>query len=195
MRAEVNRMEHELNNVDEMEQEAKFKIITLEDEEDSSSKQYIEDIQRKITILYEEFRNWVKENQESDTYIARKAKLKEESDKLILLAKFQMQKVKENERFQDSLEKGKELVADASEWLVDGVKVVMQQESVRKISSNVEDVVIQVKENERIKEGVKSFKKGTLKLAESAFNGLKKVLDDTQESEIEVQDDEKNNNL
>lgn len=188
-------MEHELNNVDEMEQEAKFKIITLEDEEDSSSKQYIEDIQRKITILYEEFRNWVKENQESDTYIARKAKLKEESDKLILLAKFQMQKVKENERFQDSLEKGKELVADASEWLVDGVKVVMQQESVRKISSNVEDVVIQVKENERIKEGVKSFKKGTLKLAESAFNGLKKVLDDTQESEIEVQDDEKNNNL
>lgn len=191
----MNRMEHELNNVDEMEQEAKFKIITLEDEEDSSSKQYIEDIQRKITILYEEFRNWVKENQESDTYIARKAKLKEESDKLILLAKFQMQKVKENERFQDSLEKGKELVADASEWLVDGVKVVMQQESVRKISSNVEDVVIQVKENERIKEGVKSFKKGTLKLAESAFNGLKKVLDDTQESEIEVQDDEKNNNL
>lgn len=191
----MNRMEHELNNVDEMEQEAKFKIITLKDDEDSSSKQYIEDIQRKITILYAEFRNWVKENQESATYLDRKAKLKEESDKLILLAKIQMQKVKENDRFQDSLEKGKEFVVDASDWLVDGVRVVMQQESVRKISSNVEDVVIQVKDNERVKEGVKSFKKGTLKFAESAFNGLKKVLDDTQESETEVQDDEKNNNL
>ena len=45
-------------------------------------------------------------------------------------------------------------------------------------------MVQNVKRDERVKQGVSSIKRGTLKLAESAFAGLKKVLDEQTEGEV-----------
>lgn len=187
-----------LDDVSSMEQEAKYTIITLEDEEtDSQAKQIFTDVQDKLNTLYSEFRIWLKENQESEKVAERKAWLKAESDKLLASAKVQTQKLKENENLQDAIRKGGKLANDTGSWIVDtlqdGVHEVMKNETVQKITTNVDDVIHQVKHDERVKQGVTSFKKGTLKLAESAFKGLKKVLD--TESEIEVQNDEKNNDL
>lgn len=187
-----------LDDVSNMEQEAKYTIITLEDEEtDSQAKQIFTDVQDKLNTLYSEFRIWLKENQESEKVAERKAWLKAESDKLLASAKVQTQKLKENENLQDAIRKGGKLANDTGSWIVDtlqdGVHEVMKNETVQKITTNVDDVIHQVKHDERVKQGVTSFKKGTLKLAESAFKGLKKVLD--TESEIEVQNDEKNNDL
>lgn len=187
-----------LDDVSSMEQEAKYTIITLEDEEtDSQAKQIFTDVQNKLNTLYSEFRIWLKENQESEKVAERKAWLKAESDKLLASAKVQTQKLKENENLQDAIRKGGKLANDTGSWIVDtlqdGVHEVMKNETVQKITTNVDDVIHQVKHDERVKQGVTSFKKGTLKLAESAFKGLKKVLD--TESEIEVQNDEKNNDL
>lgn len=187
-----------LDDVSSMEQEAKYTIITLEDEEtDSQAKQIFTDVQDKLNTLYSEFRIWLKENQESEKVAERKAWLTAESDKLLASAKVQTQKLKENENLQDAIRKGGKLANDTGSWIVDtlqdGVHEVMKNETVQKITTNVDDVIHQVKHDERVKQGVTSFKKGTLKLAESAFKGLKKVLD--TESEIEVQNDEKNNDL
>lgn len=194
--------ERNLADVDHMEQEAKYTIIRLEDEEeDSTAKKNLQEISERLTILYHEFREWLKENAESDRVQEQKAKLKKESDRLILLAQEQMQRLKENEELQKTLNKGIKIAADTGNWIYDtvndGVKEVMKKESVAKLAQNVEDVVQTIKQDERVKQGVVSFKKGTLKLAEHAFHGLQKALDteNTDESEIEVQENEKNNNL
>ena len=63
----------------------------------------------------------------------------------------------------------------------------------------MEAVVQSVKNDERVKKGVATFKKGTLRLAESAYAGLKKVLEekeDTPSADLtEVSDDETNHDL
>lgn len=195
--------ERNLNDVDDMEQKAKYTIITLEDEEDidSKSKQVLHDVSDKLTILYNEFREWMKVNAQSDRVQEQKEKLKAESDHLLQMAKDQMQKLKENEDLQKTIDKGIKIATDTGNWIYetvnDGVNEVMKKESVAKLVSNVDEVVQSVKQDERVKQGVVSLKKNTLKLAEQAFNGLKKALDTehTVESEAEVQENEKNNNL
>lgn len=195
--------ERNLNDVDDMEQKAKYTIITLEDEEDidSKSKQVLHDVSDKLTILYSEFREWMKVNAQSDRVQEQKEKLKAESDHLLQMAKDQMQKLKENEDLHKTIDKGIKIATDTGNWIYetvnDGVNEVMKKESVAKLVSNVDEVVQSVKQDERVKQGVVSLKKSTLKLAEHAFNGLKKALDTehTEESEAEVQENEKNNNL
>lgn len=194
--------ERNLEEINYMEQEAKYTIIRLEDEEeDSTAKQALQDISEKLTVLYSEFRTWLKENAESERVQERKAWLKKESDRLLMSAQEQMLKLKENEDVQQALQKGMKIAADTGVWLYDtvndGVKEVMKNENVKKLAHNVDDVVQSIKQDERVKQRVVSFKKGTLKLAEHAFHGLQKAFDteNTEESKIEVQENEKNNNL
>lgn len=190
------------NNLDEvnhMEEEAKFTIIKMVEEE-PNSKQILLEVSDKLAALYQSFRIWLKENHDSEQMQVQIAKLKAENERLMLLAKIQIQKLKENEDLQRTLEKGVKLASETGTWLYetvqDGVKEILKHEQVQKFTNNVDDTVTQWKQDERVKQGVKSFKKGTLKVAETAYIGLKKVLDDnTDESKTEVLVNEKNNNL
>lgn len=199
----MNRMDNEtLEDVKHMEEEAKYKIITLEDEEEptSNSIKILYDCKEAVNKLYAQFHEWWKENQNSEEVKARKEKLKQDSDRLIQTAKVQLQKLQENEELKDALNKGVKVAADTGTWVLqtlsEGVDELRKSEGGQKVEAYVSSVV----HDERVKQSVTSLKKGTLKLAESAFEGLKKVLDDsdetnTEESEIEVLNNEKNNNL
>ncbi len=181
-------MSHEqYDDVSDMEEEAKFKIITLEDEEetkDSQAKRIIADCQAGIAQLYRTFREWLAENQNSDEVKARKEKLKMESDKLIRAAKDQLKKLQENEDLKRVVNKGVQMAADTGAWVMDtvseGIHDLKESESGKKIGAMVQNV----KQDERVKQGVSSIKRGTLKLAESALAGLKKVLDEQTEGEV-----------
>lgn len=182
-----------------MEEEARFQIITVEDEEALSSQgsKIMTDCKEAIAQLYANFREWVKDANDSEEIKAKKAKLKQESDKLIALAKEQLRKLQENEDLRKAVNKGVKAASDTGAWvkqtLSDGVSEFRKSESGQK----VESMVHSVKNDERVKQGVASFKKGTLKVAESAYKGLKKVLDDdkTADDQAEVADYEKNNDL
>ena len=192
--------EHDYDN-DEimgMEEEARFKIITLEDEEDenhtdSQGKKIIADCKAAVTQLYVSFREWYQENQNSDEMKARMEKLKADSDKLIRSAKEQLNKLKENEDVKRVVNKGVTIAVDTGTRVMDavneGVRELRNSESGQKVGAMVQNV----KNDERVKQGVSSLKKGTLKLAESAFEGLKKVLE--EQTEGEVSQDEADNDL
>lgn len=190
-----------LDDVKQMEEEAKYTIITMEDDEEATSQsaKILYDCKEAVTKLYAQFHDWWKENQNSDEYKARKEKLKQESDRLIMTAKVQIQRLQENEELKDAVNKGVKVAADTGTWVLqtlsEGVSELRKSEGGKKVESVVHSVV----QDERVKQGVTSLKKGTLKLAESAYEGLKKVLDDrddtSTESEAEVLSDEKNNNL
>lgn len=201
----MNQWNHNMEDVNDMEDAAKYTIITLEDEEEgtfsSQNAQILTDCKEAVTKLYMEFREWLRENQESAEVQARKEKLKQESDRLIQRAKEQMQKLQENENLCYAVNKGIQAAADTGSWVMhtlgDGVRVIRNSESGQKVQMAVHNVA----NDDRVKKGVASFKKGTLRVAESAFEGLKKVLDDehngtkTEESETEVLKHEENNNL
>lgn len=189
-------------DVKHMEEEVKYTIFTLEDEEPSSqSAKILTDCKNAISKLYEEFKEWYKENQESEEVKRRKEKLKQDCDRIIDATKEQLRKVQENETLKDTLSKGVQVASDTGTWVLqtlsDGVDTLRASEGGQKM----EQALHQVVNDDRVKQGVASLKKGTLKLAESAFVGLKKVLDDdhketkSKESETEVLKNEKNNNL
>ena len=52
-----------------------------------------------------------------------------------------------------------------------------QNEYVRRSVHAVADTVDTIRNDEQVKKGVRKLKKGTLKAAEAAFQGLKRVLD------------------
>ncbi|MEG0328927.1 MAG: hypothetical protein RR537_01310 [Longicatena sp.] len=166
------------NEVENLEKEAKFTIISLdEDENDKNEKKILDDAKYEITKLYEEFRQWLKDNIDSDETSERIDRLKQETQNLLAKTKTNLKAFNERE----STIAHKEKVVDASSKLVDkvndGVQEVLSNEYVGKAIESVSDTFVSVKNDERVKDSVKKLKKGTLKIAESAFNSLKKALD------------------
>ncbi len=191
------------DDVTKMEAEAKFKIITVEDEEkgaaSSQGAKIIDDCKEAIAQMYASLRVWLSENKDSEEAQAQKAKIREESDRLIAAAKLQLQKLKENEDLRQAVDKGVKVAAETGDCIKRTVNAGVQEFRKTEGGQKVEAMVQSVKNDERVKKGVASFKKGTLKLAESAYTGLKKVLKEKEDASsadlTEVQDDETNHDL
>ena len=62
-------------------------------------------------------------------------------------------------------------------YVQEGIQEVRQNEYVRRSVHAVADTVDTIRNDEQVKKGVRKLKKGTLKAAEAAFQGLKRVLD------------------
>lgn len=175
-----------MDDVTEMEAEAKFKIITVEDEEEEAAStqgaKIIADCKEALSQLYAGLRLWLSENKDSAEVQAQKAKIREESDRLITMAKSQLQKLKENEELRQAVDKGVKLAADTGDCIVRTLNAGVSEFRKTESGQKVEAMVQSVKNDERVKQGVANFKKGTLKLAESAYSGLKKVLEEKQDA-------------
>lgn len=180
-----------IQDIDNMEKEAKFTIIMMEDEEnDETITRYLQSSKQKLANLYDEFRTWLLENQDNEKAVFYLDKLKSDTEKLIQFNKAQIQKWKEDEALQEKIAKGVKTVSDASEKLVDvvglGVKEVMNNETVLHVISSVDDKFTQFKQDERVQKNVVKLKKSTLRVAESAFHGLQKILEtDSNENQSE----------
>ena len=191
------------DDVTKMEAEAKFKIITVEDEEEGAASaqgaKIVDECKEAIAQLYASLRVWLSENKDSEEAQAQKAKIRQESDRLIAAAKAQLQKLKENEDLRQAGDKGVKVAAETGDCIMRTVNAGVNEFRKTESGQKVEAVVQSVKNDERVKKGVATFKKGTLRLAESAYAGLKKVLEekeDTPSADLtEVSDDETNHDL
>lgn len=184
------------DDINSMEEQARFQIITVEDEEAQGSQavKILADCKEAITVLYASFREWLKEANDNEEIKAKKAKLKQDSDKIIALAKEQLRKLQENDDLRKAMNKGVQVASETGVWVKQTVSEFRKSENGQK----VEFFVNTVKNDARVKQGVSTLKKGTLKAAEEALKGLRKVLDDedgTQDNKAEVSENEKNNNL
>lgn len=196
----MNQSINHQDDITSMEEQARFQIITVEDEDGGSSQgsKIIADCKEAITALYASFRDWLKDANDNEEIKAKKAKLKQDSDKIIALAKEQLHKLQENEDLRKAVNKGVQVACDTGVWVKETVSEGVNEFRKTENGQKVESFVNSVKNDARVKQGVTSFKKGTLKAAESALKGLRKVLDDqdeTQNDKAEVSENEKNNNL
>lgn len=191
------------DDVTKMEAEAKFKIITVADEEEeattSQGAKIIADCKEAIAQMYASLRVWLSENTDREEARAQKAKIREESDRLIAAAKLQLQKLKDSEELRQAVDKGIQVAVETGDCIKRTVNAGIHEFRKTEGGQKVKAMVQSVKNDERVKKGVATFKKGTLKLAESAYTGLKKVLEekeDTPSADLtEVLDDETNHNL
>lgn len=168
-----------------LEKEAKFTIITMETEEDeaSQSKKILDDAAAQLQRLYQEAREWLKEHADSMEVNERMERLKQETQKLIASTQEKIQRFNERE----DVQAGKEKVVAAADkvygYVQDGMDEVRSNAYVRRGVSALNDTVDTIRNDEHVKENVKKLKRGTLKVAETAFQGLKRVLDTEEDDD------------
>ena len=163
------------DRVDELEKEAKYTIIKIEEEihDQSSFERMKEELEQK----FNEFREWLNDNVDQEEIARRFEKLKEDCACVLAQAKVKAKEFNERE----DVINGKEKLNEVGDKVMDVVNEAMQNEHVSKTIDTIQHTFTQIKEDERVKTNVIKLKKGTLNLAEKAFNGLKKVLDTDEE--------------
>lgn len=160
-----------------MKEEARYKVISLDSSTSNEKKTILDQAIQELDTLFEAFKKWKDENVDSEELNARYEKLKADSKVVIEKAKVKMNEFNNRE----DVIKGKEKLTDVSDkvfnYVEDGLHDLMENEYVSKTVDTIGDTITMIREDERVKANVKKLKKGTLHLAEKAFNGLQRVLD------------------
>lgn len=173
-------------DLDQMHEKAKIELLTMGDDT-AQNKETVNAVLDELNVLYTNFKEWMKVNLDSEVMEPRLQKLKDDTELLLAKAKLKVQTYTEKPEVQTRLIEGKEFVVDTSNKVAhvvsEGAQELLQNEQIRKVVDSVSITVQSIKHDERIKEGVISLKKGTLKVAESAYQGLKKMLDETTDDE------------
>lgn len=172
------------NEAEHAKKEQKFTIISIDNDPDSETDKVLSDAQHEAAHKLAEARIWLNENMNAEERKARIEALKAELSEL--MAKTRRKLDEFNER--DDVKQGKVKAAAAADklagYISDGLEEVRQNAYVSNVISTVSDTIGTVMNDDRVRRNVKKVKKGTLKVAEHAFNGLKRVLDtDDDESQ------------
>lgn len=175
-------MSEERKNIEEIEQEIKYKIVTLEDEvKDSKGKEFMDATVQEITKLLNDFKAWCSENVDSEKIGDAYHKFTGEVDKLVEGGKVKINELKENEELKEKFEDGKEAVVDFGKKVIDSVEdaaqSVLDNPKVAKTLDTVSDKFNEVIHDEHIQDGLEKARKGILNVAESAYEGIKNILD------------------
>lgn len=170
------------NNFDQMQEKATIELINM-GEEKQQNKEIISAFMEELNALYASCKEWMKTNMDPEVMEPRLQKLREETEILLAKAKDKIHLITDNSEFRDRLQDGKEIVIETTSKVAhvvsEGAQEFLQQDHVKRVVDNVSQSFHSIANDERVKEGVSSLKKGTLKVAESAYIGLKKILDET----------------
>lgn len=169
--------------VDRLEKEVKYQIIRLEEEAHGKAKSICRESVEKLNHLYTEAHDWLKEALTSEEMKERLSCLKQESARILAAARRSVQELMEREEVQS----GKQKLSDAGNRIAkrisEGVEDAMHSDYAVKTLDTLSSATQALRNDERVNKHVKRLKKGTLKLAEQAFEGLKKVLDTEEEKQ------------
>lgn len=167
----------QLKEVEEMEEKAKFTIITLDCDEEETSKKILDDAKERLQNLYEELYAWLKNHTDSEETKEKIEFVKDETAKLLSSTQKKLKEINEHEIVIEGKEKVKQSMQSLGSYVQAGIQEISKNDVVKNCTDTLTDTLNSIKEDEQVKSGVRKLKKGTLKVAESAFNGLKRVLD------------------
>ena len=130
--------------------------------------------------ISEEFKKWCRENDDPEKRAEVKAKIQLEIDRLISFSKEKVDSLKENEDLMHKLETGKETVKKTAETVISAIDTsvqdILNNPAVASTIDTVSDKIVEVIQDEHVQDGIDKVRRSTLKVAESALEGLKKVL-------------------
>lgn len=180
-------MENE-KNIENIQEELKYKIITLEDDvQDSKIKTVIKDIAEDLNETFEKFKTWYENNKDSEKAQEIKEKFVNEMNQFVNKATNFINDLKDNPELAEKIDAGVETVKEISKKIAngieDGVNNILENENIAKTIDTVSDKVVEVLKDEKVQNGLKVTKKGILDVATKAYEGLKNLLGDAEEKE------------
>ena len=173
-------------DIEKIQEELKYKIITLDDDDDDSKiKKLIENVIEEMNKAFEKFKAWYAENKNSEKAQEMKDTFINEMNQLVNKTSQVVHDIKNNPQLQEKLASGKETVVELSKKIYAGVESgvgnILENEKVAKTIDTVSDKVVEVIHDDKVQKGIKGTKKGILNVATSAYEGLKNILDDKEE--------------
>lgn len=175
-------MKEPMHEVDQLEKEAKFTIIRLEDESNHESN-IVENSMRELGRVCNDCRKWIYENANSEETAIKIEKLKTDTKKILSTTKDKLDEFNSREDVITGKEKLSTTKKKVCSAVNSGFDELLKNEYVSKTIDTISDSVETIRKDERVQNNVKKLKKGTLKLAEKAFNKLQRALDTNDKEE------------
>lgn len=177
----------ENKEIETIQEELKYKIITLEDDqEDSKIKKVIDDIVKEINEAFEKFKEWYEKNKDSEKAQEIKEKFISEMNQFTNKATDTINEIKNNPELQEKFTTGKEKIKEVSKKLYSdlesGVNTILENEKVAKTIDTVSDSIVDVIQDEKVQNTIRKTKKGLLNLATKAYEGLNSLLGENEET-------------
>lgn len=171
-------------DMDELEKDVHIEIIRMEAESDAQSGNIIREAANKLQQLFQASREYMQHAVTSDEMHERFQHVKQESSRILAEARQAVHTLMQRDEVQVGTKKLKESGNKLWEKVQTSVDEVMEHPYVSKSVDKITATIETVKNDERVADGIKKLKQGTLKAAESAYKGLKRVLD-TEDEEKE----------
>ena len=150
-------------------------------------KKVINDITEDLNETFEKFKAWYERNKDSEKAQEIKEKFVSEMNQFTNKATDAINDIKNNPELQEKFTTGKEKVVEISKKIYSdletGVNTILENEKVSKTIDTVSDKVVEVIQDEKVQDTMRKTKKGILNIATSAYEGLKNLLGDKEETE------------
>lgn len=147
----------------------------------------IEDAKAKAKKLFVDSAKWLRENTERERLVENLSHFRSECIQLLGQTKDKAIEISQSEEFQNTLRSGKEFIVGSGHLLANGMRAgadkLMENEKISTLVNKVNDKVEVIKEDERVQDGAQRLRKGTMKIADRAYDGIKRMLNKEDEEE------------
>ena len=144
--------------VENIQKDVQTQLATFEEADNEENKRLLADAREKLQKLIADTSQWLKENTDREKIAENMTRLRDECIQLLTITKEKAIEVSKN-----------------------GADKLMENEKFASFVSKVNDKVEDIREDERVQEGAQRLRKGTMKLADRAYGGLKHFLNKDDE--------------
>ena len=134
----------------------------------------MEEFNEKIVQKWEEVKSFASDPATKEKAQQIYGKVKSDTVEFLEKTKVKFNEVKEDEKVQDFL-------ASASQKVEDTFTAISENETINKVKDNVSSTFEAIKNDEKIKNGVKKTKRATLSFAKKALSSIEKMLEDDED--------------
>lgn len=134
----------------------------------------MEEFNEKIVQKWEEVKSFASDPATKEKAQQIYGKVKMDTVEFLEKTKVKFNEVKEDGKVQDFL-------ASASQKVEDTFTAISENETINKVKDNVSSTFEAIKNDEKIKNGVKKTKRATLSFAKKALSSIEKMLEDDED--------------
>ena len=134
----------------------------------------MEEFNGKIVQKWEEVKSFASDPATKEKAQQIYGKVKMDTVEFLEKTKVKFNEVKEDGKVQDFL-------ASASQKVEDTFTAISENETINKVKDNVSSTFEAIKNDEKIKNGVKKTKRATLSFAKKALSSIEKMLEDDED--------------
>lgn len=149
-----------------------------------ANRRLIEEATHKVSEIFTDSYEWMKANANKEKITEALTRFRQESVHLLNQTRDKVIAASQNEQFRETLQNGKDFLIGSGKLIVEGVKYgadrVMENEKVAQVVASISEKIDDIREDERFQEGTAKLKEGTMKLADQAYAGIKRLLDKDQ---------------